>query len=243
MVKKILFVGLGNYTHPNTRHNIGMMVLDSIAKQLNLSWTQYKPWKSHMAQTTLSILHKNTITDVQLTLIKPRLLMNVSGTCVAKAVNELSITHDNVYIFHDDLQRSLGKLSLKTGGSANGHNGVKSAIEKLGTDAFKRVRIGIGRPEDRSPDVVADFVLNKFTSSEMSQLEEMVYPIFTTGNGLDLLCGRGELWKLPSPSKSKSTKVQEEKKISKQSNSNNKKVNIDTKKDEAVPPILPPIEA
>ncbi|CAO3641444.1 unnamed protein product [Cunninghamella blakesleeana] len=187
-----------------------MMVLDSIAKQLNLTWTQHRPWKSQMAQTSLSIIHKNTVTNVQLTLIKPRLLMNVSGTCVAKAVKELSITHDNIYIFHDDLQRSLGKLSLKTGGSANGHNGVKSAMEKLGTDAFKRVRIGIGRPDDRSPDVVADFVLNKFTSPELVQIEEMIYPIFNNINGLELLCGRGELWK-PNKSKTENKKQKQQK--------------------------------
>ncbi|CAO3596284.1 unnamed protein product [Absidia cylindrospora] len=203
MSTKLLFVGLGNYSHPNTRHNVGMMVLDSLAKQLDLSWTQHRPWKSHMAQTTFSIASKKTVVDVQLTLIKPRLLMNVSGTCVAKAVNELSIPPSNIYIFHDDLQRPLGKLSLKTGGSANGHNGVKSVMEKLGTDAFRRVRIGIGRPEDRSPDAVADFVLSKFTSSEVSNLEQSVYPLLSPGAGLglEMLCLRGELWKPPKPAK------------------------------------------
>lgn len=118
-------------------------------------------------------------------------------------MNELSIPPSNIYVFHDDLQRPLGKLSLKTGGSANGHNGVKSVMEKLGTDAFRRVRIGIGRPEDRSPDVVADFVLSKFTSSEVANLEQLVYPSLApgTGLGLETLCLRGELWKPPKPAK------------------------------------------
>ncbi|KAI8088798.1 peptidyl-tRNA hydrolase-domain-containing protein [Halteromyces radiatus] len=210
MTTKLLFVGLGNYTHPNTRHNVGMMVLDSIVKQLDLVWTQHRPWKSHMAQVSLSILNnkKKEVMDVQVTFLKPRLLMNISGSCVAKAVNELSIPPSNIYVFHDDLQRPLGKLSMKTGGSANGHNGVKSVMEKLGTDAFRRVRIGIGRPEDRSPDVVADFVLNKFTTVEMETLESLVYPLMAPGPGLGLetLCIRGELWKAPNPVKEKKKK-------------------------------------
>jgi PTH1 family peptidyl-tRNA hydrolase len=62
-----------------------MMVLDNLAKQLNLTWTQHRPWKSHMAQIPLSFVTKTSVVDVDLVLIKPRLLMNVSGTCVAKA--------------------------------------------------------------------------------------------------------------------------------------------------------------
>ncbi|KAI8338215.1 peptidyl-tRNA hydrolase-domain-containing protein [Chlamydoabsidia padenii] len=211
MTTRLLFVGLGNHTHPNTRHNVGMMVLDHIAKQLNLNWTQHRPWKSHMAQTTFFIVtKKKTSIDIHLTLIKPRLLMNISGTCVAKAVNELSIPPSNVYIFHDDLQRPLGKLSMKTGGSANGHNGVKSVMEKLGTDGFRRVRIGIGRPDDRSPDVVADFVLGKFSKVELDGLEQSVYPLMAPGPGLDSLCLCGELLK---PVKAKQQKQKQDEQV------------------------------
>ncbi|ORX60654.1 peptidyl-tRNA hydrolase [Hesseltinella vesiculosa] len=205
MAIKLLFVGLGNYTHPNTRHNVGMMVLDAMAKELNLVWSQHKPWKSMVAQTTLSLIAKDaSITQVQLTLLKPRLLMNVSGTSVAKAVNELAIQPSSqLFVFHDDLQRPLGKISLKNTGSANGHNGIKSVIEKLGSNDFARVRIGIGRPESRDPDDVADFVLGKFTDQEIDGLDKTVYPLLVQEDPLTCLCLRRELWRPPKPPKEK----------------------------------------
>jgi PTH1 family peptidyl-tRNA hydrolase len=99
------------------------------------------------------------------------------------------------------MQRDLGKVNLKGSGSANGHNGVKSVIENLKTNEFKRVRIGIGRPpadiDDRSYDAVVGFVLGKFTQSEMDKLEQVVYPMWTKNQGLELLCDKGELFKAP----------------------------------------------
>ncbi|KAG0179495.1 peptidyl-tRNA hydrolase protein 1 [Apophysomyces sp. BC1034] len=124
------------------------------------------------------------------------------------SIRELSIDHDNLYVFHDDLQRSIGKLSLKPRGSANGHNGIKSVAQSLRSDDFKRVRIGIGRPPNadgnRSPDVVADYVLSKFTSNEISVLKAESYPLLDTSEkGLETLCSRGELWVKPKPRKPK----------------------------------------
>lgn len=120
------------------------------------------------------------------------------------------------------MQRDLGKVNLKGNGSANGHNGIKSVIDNLRTNEFKRVRIGIGRPsadiDDRSYDVVANFVLSKFTQSELSKLEDLVYPMWTKNQGLELLCDRGELFKAPKK-KNKNTnpnkweKNQEKKKV------------------------------
>ncbi|KAI9318698.1 peptidyl-tRNA hydrolase, partial [Dichotomocladium elegans] len=143
------FAGLGNYNLPNTRHNAGMMILDHLAKLLELKWIQHKPWKAHIAQTTLTIPSTGSkeTHEIHLTLLKPRLLMNVSGPSVARAVRDLSIPGTSVYVFQDDLQRDLGKVSLKSSGSANGHNGIKSVIQHLGTDAFWRVRLGVGRPD------------------------------------------------------------------------------------------------
>ncbi|KAI9032719.1 peptidyl-tRNA hydrolase-domain-containing protein [Phycomyces nitens] len=214
---RVLLVGLGNYTHPNTRHNVGMMVLDQIANKLDLTWTQNRTLKASISQTLLDIENKDkSRTMINVTLLKPRLLMNVSGPSVSKAVREFSIDPSNIYVLHDDLQRPLGKVSMKSGGSANGHNGIKSVIQHLCSDNFKRVRIGIGRPpddpSDRSHDAVADFVLSRFTSSEMSVLEKEVYPLLDVGPGLGLetLCGRGELWKFPKPPKQKKPKVKSE---------------------------------
>jgi PTH1 family peptidyl-tRNA hydrolase len=78
-------VGLGNKTLPNTRHNVGMMVLDSIAKTLNLTWSQNKNWKSDITEATIRVEAKNETKEYQITLLKPRKLMNISGSCVAQA--------------------------------------------------------------------------------------------------------------------------------------------------------------
>ncbi|KAI9487562.1 MAG: peptidyl-tRNA hydrolase-domain-containing protein [Benjaminiella poitrasii] len=204
---KILLVGLGNKTLPNTRHNVGMMVLDSIAKNLNLTWSQNRNWKSDTIQTTIKVKRKEEIREYQVTLLKPRKLMNISGSCVAEAVKDLGIPLQNLYVFHDDMQRDLGKVNLKGGGSANGHNGIKSVIENLKTNEFKRVRVGIGRPpadiDDRSYEVVAGFVLSQFTQSEMDKLEEAVYPLWTKNQGLELLCDKGQIFKPSKPKKKK----------------------------------------
>lgn len=184
-----------------------MMALDSIATALNLTWSQNRNWKSDIAETTIRVESKKPkqqleeIKEYQVTLLKPRKLMNISGSCVAQAVKDLHIPLTNLYIFHDDMQRDLGKVNLKGSGSANGHNGIKSVIDNLKTQEFKRVRIGIGRPppeiDDRSYDVVASFVLGKFTQGEITKLEEVVYPMWTKNQGLELLCDKGELVKPP----------------------------------------------
>ncbi|KAG0057671.1 peptidyl-tRNA hydrolase protein 1 [Gryganskiella cystojenkinii] len=242
--KHLLVVGLGNYTHPNTRHSVGMMVVDAIAQRFNAGWYKKREWEADLAtvQTTVTIkapkppkLHldkahrrapapidttaaTDTTTstaassndsaatttstepsdpttpvikrkpqpslvdiDVTLTLIKPTLLMNVSGTSVLKASKALGINPVDIIVIHDDMERDLGKLSFKNYGSPNGHNGIKSVIKKLSTQHFKRLRIGIGRPvtlkANRSPDVVSDHVLGKFKPLEMKTLEDIVYEI------------------------------------------------------------------
>jgi peptidyl-tRNA hydrolase, PTH1 family len=120
-------------------------------------------------------------------------------------VTDLKVPLSNLYVIHDDLQRPLAKVSLKNGGSANGHNGIKSVAKHLRTDDFKRLRIGIGRPpkeiDDRSFDVVADFVLGKLTEAEMKALQESVYPLLT-GEALNTLCLKETLAQLPKASKS-----------------------------------------
>lgn len=128
-------------------------------------------------------------------------------------VKDLAIPLNNLYVFHDDMQRDLGKVNLKGNGSANGHNGVKSVIDNLRSHEFKRVRIGIGRPpaniDDRSYEIVAKFVLGKFSPNEIQQLEKSVYPMWTQQGGLELLCEKGELISEPKK-KNKKRKVTQE---------------------------------
>ncbi|KAI9283753.1 peptidyl-tRNA hydrolase-domain-containing protein [Umbelopsis sp. AD052] len=214
--KRILIVGLGNYTHPLTRHSVGMVILDHIAEQLNMTWSLQRNWKAVSANAKFLVTDKSAkhsrstdpvtsvTTELDITLLKPRLLMNVCGPSVAKAVADLKVPLSNLYVMHDDLQRPLAKVSLKNGGSANGHNGIKSVAKHLRTDDFKRLRIGIGRPpkdiDDRSFDVVADFVLGKLTEPEMKALQEIVYPLFT-GDALNHLCLKETLTQPPKASK------------------------------------------
>ncbi|KAI8873199.1 peptidyl-tRNA hydrolase [Ramicandelaber brevisporus] len=128
------------------------------------------------------------VTSWEVTLLKPLLLMNVSGKSVALAAKSLNITNpSHILVLHDDLERALGKLGVKYGGSTAGHNGLKSIIASLPTsiaadgkkrDDFTRIRIGIGRPTSNSPDVVADYVLSKFKVLEQRMLDDQVFPAF-----------------------------------------------------------------
>lgn len=129
-------------------------------------------------------------------------------------MRDLSIPGSSVYIFQDDLQRELGKVSLKASGSANGHNGIKSVIDHLRSDEFWRVRLGVGRPESRDVNDVSDYVLSKFTPPEVALLERKVYPLLGVGPGLGLetLVMKQQLWRPPQPpkKKKKKQKAQEE---------------------------------
>ncbi|KAF9155239.1 peptidyl-tRNA hydrolase protein 1 [Linnemannia schmuckeri] len=227
--KHILVVGLGNYTHPGTRHNVGMMVVDSIAQRFNVPWSEKSSWKAEVAtartsittrhratpppssstsgakksvrpptadtifDTSAAVVEASTTTtapmvkkkepwvtstmELTITLLKPLQLMNVSGTSVSKAAKDLGIPAQDILVIHDDMERDIGKISFKSEGSANGHNGIKSCVKALGTAHFRRLRIGIGRPpvSDRSPKVVAGFVLSRFKPLEIEKLEELVY--------------------------------------------------------------------
>ena len=104
--------------------------------------------------------------------------MNLSGPCVAKALRELNLPHTSMVVVHDSLDHAPSTLSPKFGGSANGHNGVRSIISALGGKAdFHRLRIGIGRGEGS----IADFVLSPISSSERAHWGE-------GGRGIDMVC-------------------------------------------------------
>jgi len=107
--------------------------------------------------------------------------MNVSGTSVYMAAKGLGIPYSDLIVIHDDMERELGKVSFKTFGSHNGHNGIKSCIKSLSTQHFRRLRVGIGRPTkqsgNRDQDVVSNFVLGKFKPLEMEKLEDLVYDL------------------------------------------------------------------
>lgn len=157
---KYLIVGLGNIgsEYHETRHNIGFMILDAFAKASNVFFTE----KRYGAVAECRIKNK------QLILLKPSTYMNLSGNAVRYWMNEEKIPLENVLILVDDLALPFGSLRLKARGSAAGHNGLKNIQELLGTDAYARLRFGIGNQFAKGAQI--DFVLGKFTTEEQATL-------------------------------------------------------------------------
>ena len=157
---KYLIVGLGNIgsEYHETRHNIGFMILDAFAKASNVFFTE----KRYGAVAECKIKNK------QLILLKPSTYMNLSGNAVRYWMNEEKIPLENVLILVDDLALPFGSLRLKARGSAAGHNGLKNIQELLGTDAYARLRFGIGNQFAKGAQI--DFVLGKFTTEEQTTL-------------------------------------------------------------------------
>ena len=152
-----LFVGLGNpgTKYESTRHNVGFSFIDSYSRQTQSSLEDYK-FDSYYG----SIL-KN---DARIHLLKPQTYMNESGVAVKKAKNFYKIDNDKTIIIYDDLDLELGQVKIKLSGSSGGHNGISSIIEKIGSNDFPRIRIGIGKPKEKS--MTNKYVLSKFTKKE-----------------------------------------------------------------------------
>lgn len=149
-------VGLGNpgdrYT--NNRHNIGFRVIDFLSKQF-----AFPPWK-HSSSYHSS---KGTINDEKIVLIKPTTFMNDSGTGVINASNFFKVDYQNIFVFHDDLNLNWGVIKKKLEGGHGGHNGLRSISNAIGKN-YKRIQIGIGRPDPENP--VSNYVLSGFTLYE-----------------------------------------------------------------------------
>ena len=156
-----LFVGLGNPT-PNSqdnRHNIGFKIIDAINQKFNLS--KQKP-KFKGLLTTGNVENKKVYA------IKPLTFMNNSGICIRELLEYFKMEAQNVFVFHDDLDIDFGKIKAKFGGSSAGHNGIESIDKFIGKE-YSRVRIGIGKPENKMS--ISDFVLDNFNNEEKEILE------------------------------------------------------------------------
>ena len=147
-----LFVGLGNpgAKYASNRHNIGFMAADVI-------WAAHRfgPWRKKF-QGELS---EGTLAGEKILLLKPQTFMNESGRSVGEAVRFHDIPLDHVFVFYDELDLEPGKVRVKLGGGAAGHNGIRSIASHI-TPEFKRVRLGIGHPGDKrfvQPHVLGDF--------------------------------------------------------------------------------------
>lgn len=149
-----LIVGLGNpgEEYEQTRHNAGFMVIDRLLEDFPAGRFE----KRHTAE---SFVYAGNFRGKPLNLQKPLTFMNLSGKAVAPVARKLGLRPEEILVIHDDLDLPVGKIRLKSGGSDGGHNGIKSIIAELGSPAFKRLRIGIGRP---LPGQTVDYVLGKF---------------------------------------------------------------------------------
>lgn len=156
-----VIIGLGNpgSEYEKTRHNSGFMTIDKIADLLNVSINK----KEHQALTG-----KTTYKGQQVVLLKPQTYMNNSGIAVSSFVNYYHIDLNDILVIYDDLDLKYGQLRLRSKGSAGGHNGIKSIISQLGTDQFKRIRIGI----EKNPQIpVVDYVLGKIEKDKLDLYE------------------------------------------------------------------------
>lgn len=160
-----LVVGLGNpdRKYENTRHNTGWLALDYIAEKLDCRVNKIK-YKS--------LIGTCEIGGAKVMLMKPTTYMNNSGQAVVEAMNFYKISAENVIVIFDDISLDVGKMRIRSKGSDGGQKGMRSIINLSGSQAFPRIKIGIGAKPNPDWDL-ADWVLSKFTDKEMKDLEKM----------------------------------------------------------------------
>ena len=161
-----LIVGLGNsgFIYRHCRHNIGFLVVKRLAKLHKISLKKDRQ--------TFSITGKGKIDGQGLILAMPVTFMNLSGVAVVSLLKKYRIDLDNLLIICDDIDLEFGRLKIKPSGSSGGHRGLKSIIDKIGSQEFNRLRMGIGRPLKSIK--AAEYVLSAFNRREKTQLREIL---------------------------------------------------------------------
>jgi PTH1 family peptidyl-tRNA hydrolase len=153
-----LIVGLGNpgKRYANTRHNIGEMAAERIIQQFDLG----KPKSRYRGAFVDGRLGPG---GPRVAVLIPETYMNESGQSVGPARGELRVEPDHVLVIHDEIDFPFGRVESKLGGGHGGHNGLKSIKANLGTADFRRVRVGVGRPDSTDPEIVSAWVLGRFS--------------------------------------------------------------------------------
>jgi peptidyl-tRNA hydrolase, PTH1 family len=151
----LLVAGLGNpgREYGDTRHNVGFMVAEELARRHGGSWRA--KFSGDLAEMRLD--------GLRLAVLKPQTYMNESGRSVGAAVRFFKVEPEALLVVHDEVDLEPGRLQARLGGGLAGHNGLRSVAQHLGTPEFARLRIGVGRPERGDPRPVADFVLSPFS--------------------------------------------------------------------------------
>jgi len=156
-----LIVGLGNIgeKYQLTRHNVGFLVIDEMTKSLTSSNINKSNFKANVLKSGYNLY------------VKPTTYMNNSGQAVVAIKDYYKIDIEDIIVIHDDLDLPFGTVKFKVGGGHGGHNGLRSLDSHIGKD-YIRVRIGIGKPEDKSQ--VANYVLSNFSKEELNKLEGII---------------------------------------------------------------------
>jgi PTH1 family peptidyl-tRNA hydrolase len=157
MAETMLIIGLGNpgREYRETRHNIGFMLLDRLAVKLGSRFSRFQ---------AKAVVATGMVGDKKWILAKPQTYMNLSGHSVQSLVRFHKVPLDNLIVVHDDIDLPIGIIRIRPDGGSAGQKGIASIIERLGTDKFIRIRIGIGRPPGQLQ--AAYYVLEKFTKAE-----------------------------------------------------------------------------
>ena len=174
-----LIVGLGNpgREYRETRHNVGFMVVDEIARRYQLTWAMAP---SQVPDAMIAKRHAGSATAGSVTagnaapllLVKPLTFMNRSGDAVAALARYYDIASEDLLVVVDEVDLPFGRLRARPRGSAGTHNGLKSLVARLGTQEFPRLRLGVGRGDARRD--LADHVLSTFESGERAELETFI---------------------------------------------------------------------
>ena len=158
-----LIVGLGNPEddYSKTRHNMGFNVINKIAKQYNIEVNKNK---------FKGLIGKGKIEGIDVILLKPQTYMNLSGESIKEVVDFYKIELDKLLIIYDDMDVDIEQKKKKKKGGAGSHNGMKSVIDCINTEEFSRIRVGIGKPEDKS-DMI-NYVLGYIPENEVKELDK-----------------------------------------------------------------------
>lgn len=180
----LMIVGLGNpgSKYASTRHNVGFLVVDELARRWGTSLDTEK-WQGRYC--------REKRWGIPVVMLKPLTFMNRSGQAVAEAVRFYKVDLADIIVIHDDIDMHPGRLKLVKGGGAGGHNGIRSLVQCLGCGDFYRLKIGIGRPgrNEVHPDIpVESYVLSDMTRDEEALLAGRVDDI---ESGLDLFVEKG----------------------------------------------------
>lgn len=159
-------IGLGNpgKKYDNTRHNIGFEVIDELLRRHG--WTLSK-------EKFKGFYTMENIAGNKVLLVQPHTFMNLSGECVKPLLEYYRIPVEDILVVYDDLDLPTGKIRLRQKGGHGGHNGIRSLIDHLQVKNFKRLRVGIGRPEGSM--AVVDYVLGRFSKEQNEDMEHSVH--------------------------------------------------------------------